>query len=145
MDRRTALGGISTCATGLIAGCFGIGDQSMDPIRLCRVVINNRADERLKAEFRLTEDDTVLVEQSEAIPPAEGSVVDGFTVPDETLPADPGYYRVHMRIAGEAWEELYLPEIDSHQVSITGEITPTPHRDQSPSMVIFQSTDPDYC
>lgn len=108
MNRRTVLALFS--GTPLItAGCLERLDNPDTPVQLCQVGIQNHTTASYQGEIQVLQDETVLVEYSGDVNPAEGGNVDGVettilggvSMSAEDIPDDAGQYQVQMRITGD--------------------------------------------
>jgi hypothetical protein len=81
------------------------------------MAIANGTDTGVDVEARLTEDQTVLLEQSARLGVSDPGDSTSF---GDTLPTESGYYRVQMRVTGQPWQASYLPKHDVDRLNILG-------------------------
>ena len=122
------------------AGCLDTITDDDDLTLLCRATLSNHTETTVEAELEIVEGETTLVEMSDEVDPPADQQLDGIYVSDESLPTEPGRYRVRMRVAGQEWAEYYTPDTEADQVSVVGEI-----RSETEPPMLLTSTNPNTC
>lgn len=138
MKRRSVLLACVGAVSAGTAGCLGRLRDTGEPTRLCVEGVDNRHTAPVEVEYRVLEDDTVLLDEAGTVEP------EGFHRPGGEWTVGPGRYRVRMRLAGEAWEEVDTARTSGEHLAVFGRVD-TVDAGGDPFLAIMRSRNPNAC